>query len=220
MSRDSGFHPFSGLRERWRNRIEDLRERGFFRYVARSILWIAGGYLALILVLFLIGRYLVDFNVLFGGLIENLPDRMVILLFFFSESFTGLIPVDLFLVWTQKFPEPLPYLALLGILSYTGGIISYGIGSWISRWPQVQAYLERKLYRYIDFVRRWGGAFIIIAALFPFTPFSLVAIALSMMRFPFRAFLLFAISRIARFMLQGFIFFDLLELDQWMVHTF
>jgi uncharacterized membrane protein YdjX (TVP38/TMEM64 family) len=70
---------------------------------------------------------------------------------------------------------------------------------------------------YISFVRKWGGAFIIIAALFPFTPFSLVVIALTMFHFPFRNFLLFALARLVRFVLQGIIFFDLLKLDNWIV---
>ncbi len=217
MSSRSGQHSFSGMLERWGKRYRDLQKRGFFRYMGRSILWIAGVYLALVVIVFLIGRYLVDFNSLFSSLVGRLSDRLVILLFFISESFTGMIPVDLFLVWTQKFSRPLSYLALLGALSYTGGIISYGIGTWVSRWPNVRAFLERKLYRYIDFVRKWGGAFIIIAALFPFTPFSLVVIALSMMKYPFRAFLLFALSRLIRFILQGVIFFDLFQMDRWMV---
>jgi membrane protein YqaA with SNARE-associated domain len=128
-----------------------------------------------------------------------------------------MIPVDLFVIWTQKFDRPIPYLALLGVLSYTGGVISYGIGTWISRWPKVKAYTERQLSAYITFVRRWGGAFIVIAALFPFTPFSLVVIAITMLRFPFRLFLLFALARLVRFVIQGVFFFNLLNLDRWVI---
>ena len=81
--------------------------------------------------------------------------------------------------------------------------------------PGVNAYTERRLFRYMDFARKWGGAFIIIAALFPFTPFSLVVIALALLKYPFRLFLLFALSRLVRFVLQGIIFFDILNLDRW-----
>ncbi|HDR67429.1 MAG TPA: hypothetical protein ENN61_00095 [Bacteroidaceae bacterium] len=79
--------------------------------------------------------------------LEN--DWFVLLLFFISESFLGLIPVDLFVIWTQKFSNPVPILILLGILSYTGGIISYGIGLWISKRPKVKAFSEKRLKRYI-----------------------------------------------------------------------
>ena len=128
-----------------------------------------------------------------------------------------MIPVDLFVIWTQKFEHPMPYLVLLGILSYAGGVISYGIGLWISSRPKIQAFTERRLKNYIDFVRKWGGAFIVIAALFPFTPFSLVVIAVTLLKYPFRLFLLFALSRLVRFVLQGVFFFDLLKVDSWII---
>jgi membrane protein YqaA with SNARE-associated domain len=194
-----------------------LRERGFFRYVGRNLLGILLIYALLILLVFLVGRYLVDFEKLFQGIISRLSDRFVLLLFFASESFTGMIPVDFFVVWTQKFENSLVYLALLGVLSYAGGIISYGIGTWISGRPKFKAFFERRLRKYMGFVRKWGGAFIVIAALFPFTPFSLVVIAVTLFKYPFSLFLLYGIARLVRFVLQGIILFNLLQLDQWVV---
>lgn len=195
--------------------LSGLRKRGFFKYVGRNVLLIIGIYVLLVAIVFLVGKYLVDFEALFSGLIGRLSDRFVLLLFFGSESFTGMVPVDLFVIWTQKFEHPLPYLALLGVLSYAGGVISYGIGSWISRWPRVKTFTERRLRNYIAFVRKWGAAFIVIAALFPFTPFSLVVIAITMLKYPFKLFLLFALARLVRFAIQGAFFFDLLKIDLW-----
>jgi membrane protein YqaA with SNARE-associated domain len=192
-----------------------LRERGFFRYVGRNVLLIVLVYAVLVFLIYLVGRYLVDFNAFFTSVIDRLSDRFVLILFFVSESVTGMIPVDLFVIWTQKFEHPLPFLTLLGILSYAGGIISYGIGTWISRRPGFRAFTERKLDAYVRFARKWGGAFIVVAALFPFTPFSLVVIALTMLRYPFKPFLLFALARLVRFVLQGVFFFDLLQVDTW-----
>jgi membrane protein YqaA with SNARE-associated domain len=215
MSLRSFYQRTPGTETPLSNWYNKLKNRGFFRYVGRSVLWIIGVYAVLVLMVFLIGKYLIDFDKLFNGIINRLSDRFVILLFFGSESFTGMVPVDLFVVWTQKFENPLPYLFLLGGLSYVGGIISYGIGSWISRWPRIKAYIEKRLVDYIDFVRKWGGAFIVIAALFPFTPFSLVVIALTMLKYPCRLFLLYAIARLVRFAIQGMFFFDLLNVDTW-----
>jgi membrane protein YqaA with SNARE-associated domain len=199
------------------NSYTRLKNRGFFRYVGRNVLLIIGVYAVVVLLVYLTGKYLVDFNSLFNGIINRLSDRFILLLFFGSESLTGMIPVDLFVVWTQKFDQPLTYLFLLGVLSYTGGVISYGIGSWISRWPAVKAFTEKKLHAYITFMRKWGGAFIVVAALFPFTPFSLVIIAITMLKYPFRPFLLFALARLVRFVIQGIFFFDLLKIDSWIV---
>ena len=204
-------------RFRWKESCNSLRKRGFFRYVGRSVLLILSVYLVVIFIVFLMGKYVIDFNAFFGGIIEHLSDKFVIILFFLSESITGMIPVDLFVIWTQKFESPLLWLALLGILSYTGGVISYGIGLWITRRPRIKAFTERRLKRYMTFVHKWGGAFIVIAALFPFTPFSLVVIAITLFHYPFRNFLLFALARLVRFVLQGIILFDLLKLDNWIV---
>lgn len=200
------------------NWYNQLKARGFFRYVGKNILLIILVYAVIVFLVYLIGKYLVDFNGFFQSVIDRLSDQFVILLFFASESFLGMIPVDLFVIWAQKFDTPLPYLALLGILSYTGGVISYGIGILISRGARVKRYTERKLKNYIDFVRKWGGAFIIIAALFPFTPFSMVVIAITMLKYPFRLFLLYALTRLVRFVLQGVFFFDLLKVDSWITY--
>ncbi len=205
----------TGRNSRIRDRLEDYRRRGFFSYVGRSIFWIVLFYAIFIGIVYLAGRYLIDYERIFERVLERLQDRFVLILFFISESFLGLVPVDLFVIWTQKFNYPIPYLALLGLLSYAGGVISYWIGSRISSMPGVNAYTERRLFRYMDFARKWGGAFIIIAALFPFTPFSLVVIALALLKYPFRLFLLYALSRLVRFVLQGIIFFDILNLDRW-----
>ena len=195
--------------------FKQLKVKGLFRYVGRNILLIILAYAFIVFLVFLIGKYLVDFNSFFESFIGRFSDRFVILLFFISESFTGMIPVDLFVIWTQKFEHPLPYLALLGILSYAGSVISYGIGLCISRVARVKAFTEKRLKNYLEFIHKWGGAFIIIAALFPFTPFSLVVIALTMLKFPFRLFLLYALARLVRFVIQGIFFFDLLKVDSW-----
>jgi membrane protein YqaA with SNARE-associated domain len=197
--------------------LSRLREKGFFKYIGKNLLLILGVYALVVLVVFLVGKYLVDFNAVFGGFIERLSTRFVLLLFFVSESFTGMIPVDLFVVWTQKFPSPLPWLALLGLLSYAGGIVSYGIGRWIATRPRMRRFSERRLEKYMNFVRKWGGAFIVIAALMPFTPFSLVVISLTLFKYPFRLFLLFGLARLVRFVLQGIFFFDLLKVDLWIL---
>ena len=184
--------------------INHLKDKGFFRYVGRSLLVIILVYALIILFGYLIGTYLVDFNQLFQCVIERLSDGLVVMLFFLSESFLGMIPVDLFVIWTQKFEHSFILLGLLGVLSYSGGVVSYGIGRWISHRITLRSFSERSLARYVEFVRKWGGAVIIIAALFPFTPFSMVAIAIALLHYPFRLFLIFALARLVRFVLMGF----------------
>ncbi len=207
----------NGKASRLRERYLAYKSRGLFTYVGRSVILILVCYAVFVLLVYLTGRYLVDFNRVFETLLENLPDRQVLIVFFISESFLGLVPVDLFVVWTQKFAAPVPFLALLGLLSYAGSILSYWIGRWISVRPKIKRYSEKRLTRYMEFTRRWGGAFIIVAALFPFTPFSMVVIALSLLRYPFRSFLIYALFRLIRFVAQGILFFNLLQIHTWIV---
>jgi len=193
------------------------KEKGLFRYVGWNVLKILFFYAIFVAIIYFVGRYLLDYNKIFQYALDKLSDRTALLVFFLSESFLGLVPVDLFVIWTLKFETPVIYLAILGVLSYAGGIISYFIGLWISRRPKIKAYTERRLKGYIEFTRKWGGAFIVIAALFPFSPFSLVTIAVTMLRYPFKNFLLFATARLVRFVLQGILFFNVFNVDAWII---
>jgi len=63
--------------------------------------------------------------------------------------------------------------------------------------------------------RKWGGAFIIISALFPFSPFSMIVIAVSLLRYPFKLYLFFGVSRILRFIVQGILYLKILNVDNF-----
>jgi len=193
------------------------KEKGLYRYVGWNVLKILFFYAIFVAIIYFVGRYLLDYNKIFQYALDKLSDRTALLVFFLSESFLGLVPVDLFVIWTLKFETPVIYLAILGVLSYAGGVISYFIGLWISRRPKIKAYTERRLKGYIEFTRKWGGAFIVIAALFPFSPFSLVTIAVTMLRYPFKNFLLFGTARLVRFVLQGILFFNVFNVDAWII---
>ena len=208
---------FSGFGSKIKAKNQYYKSRGFYRYIGLTTLKILFLYSIFILLVFLIGRFLLDFDQIFQYLINNLSDGLILLFFFISESFLGLIPVDLFVIWTTKFHSHVFYLAILGVLSYIGGIISYQIGLWFSKRPKIREYTEQRLNRYITYTRKWGGAFIVVAALFPFSPFSLVVIAVSLLRYPFKMFLLYALTRLVRFIIQGVLFFDILNLDSWVI---
>jgi len=191
------------------------KERGLYKYIGWNALKIITVYPAIILLLYLTGKYLFNIDYLFQLVIDNLRDKFIFILFFVSESFLGLIPIDLFVIWAKKFESPFIVLTFLGILSYTGGIISYMIGQWFGKRPKIKKFIERKFAKYFTFVKKWGGAFLIMAALFPFSPYSSITIIASLLRFPFTDYLLFSIARIIRFIIQGMIFFQVLNFDFW-----
>ena len=189
------------------------KRKGVYGYMWKTSLKIIVIYLMIMIPAVIIGKYLLDFKAIFNFISEHLPDTLVMVVFFISESFLGMIPPDLFVIWAGKFNNPFGILLLLGILSYAGGVLSYLIGYGITRMKRMKAYSERVLDKYIGLVRRWGGAFIIISALFPFSPYSMVIIAVSLFKYPFRMYLLFGLSRILRFIIQGIIYLNVLDMD-------
>jgi membrane protein YqaA with SNARE-associated domain len=158
-------------------------------------------------------RY-VDLGSVFTFITTNFTDPFVLIIFLVSETLLGMIPPDFFVIWAGKFNTPMIFLVLLGVLSYVGGILSYFIGSWLSKRKRIKEYSERALDKYIKMVRKWGGAFIVISALFPYSPFSMVVIAVSLLKYPFRYYLFFGLSRIIRFIVQGVFYLHILNLDK------
>ena len=188
-------------------------KRDVYGYMWWTSLKIVLLYFAIVIPLVLIGKHLVDFNILFQFIFDKYSDGFILILFLVSESFLGMIPPDLFMIWSTKFNSPFIILAILGVLSYIGGSISYMIGYWLSKKPKIKAYSERALGRYILLVKKWGWAFLVISALFPFSPFSMVVIAVSLFKYPFKLYLLFGIARIVRFLVQGIIYMNLIDMD-------
>jgi len=197
---------------RLRTKHHKNKGEGVYGYMWKTALKIIGIYLLVMIPAVLAGKYLIDFNAIFIFITERFPDMLVFAVFFISESFLGMIPPDFFVIWATKFDSPILIMTILGVLSYIGGAISYLIGYLLLKNKRIKAYSERVLDKYINLVRKWGGAFIIISALFPFSPFSLVVIAVSLFKYPFRMYLLFGLSRIARFVIQGILYLNMFKI--------
>jgi hypothetical protein len=188
------------------------KEKGVYGYMWKTALKIILIYIVIMVPAIIIGKYLIDFNSIFIFITNRFQDWFVLTLFLISESFLGMIPPDLFLIWSAKFESPLLMATSLGVLSYIGGIISFLIGFMLTKRKRIKSYSERVLVNYKGMIRKWGGAFIIISALFPFSPFSMVVIAVSLFKYPFKLYLLYGLARIARFVIQGFFYNGLLNL--------
>jgi len=189
------------------------KKRGVYDYMWLTGLKIVLIYFAIMAPLILLFKYLVDLNPVFEYIVDNFSNGLVLLIFILSESLLGMIPPDIFIIWSGKFASPMLLVVILGVLSYIGGIVSYWIGYWLSTRPKIKAYSERALNKYILLARKWGGAFIIISALFPFSPYSMVVMAVSLLKYPFNRYLFFGLSRIVRFVVQGVFYLKILNVD-------
>lgn len=192
--------------------LKYFKRKGYLNFIGWNVVKIAMFYAVVIGVIVLLGKFLLDLDRIFHLIVERFSDFQILLLFFVSESILGMIPPDLFMLWTSKFQSPLIFLVVLGILSFLGGIVAYLLGQQIAKNKRVARFTEKRLQKYIQLTRKWGGAFISIAALFPFSPYGTVVLAVSLLKYPFERFLWFGLFRIARFVIQGMVMVKLINL--------
>lgn len=156
-----------------------------------------------------------DFKSNLDKVISKLRTEVVLIVFFVSESFLGWIPPDFFIVWASDRPSDLPYLnvTILAAISYSGGIVAYRIGEQLRRFPRFNAYVESKNEKYFYFIKKWGGIVVVMAALFPL-PYATVSTIAGIVKYPFRNFLIFGLTRFIRFYVYAiWIFWGLEKLN-------
>ena len=131
-------------------------------------------------------------------IIETYSPKIVILCFLISESILGLIPPEIFILWSSKSGSPFLLLFGLATASYTGGAVSYFIGMRISLIPAVSKHVEQKIKQHIINLRKWGGLFIVLGAISPI-PHSIVSIGAGLIDYKFKYYLLWSLFRYLRF---------------------
>lgn len=194
-------------------RIRRSRASGYYTFIAASMLKVGFFYALLVLAVVFAGKFLIDLDLTFSAIVAQFSTSQVLVLFFISESILGWIPPDLFMIWAEKCDHPLGMLTVLGLMSFLGGMVSYKIGAWIASREKAKAFIEKRLEKYTALTHKWGGVFIAVSALFPFSPFATVTLAVSLLKYPFNKFLLFGLFRILRFIGQGLLLFELLDWD-------
>ena len=124
----------------------------------------------------------------------------------------GMIPPDIFIVWSKaRFPDT-PYLlvTILATISYIGGIVAYYLGKLTLKSKRVKAYIKRKYEKNFDMIEKWGGLVIIMAALFPL-PFAMISTVAGIVKYPFKTFLIYGLTRYIRFYLYAIVIFGALK---------
>lgn len=126
---------------------------------------------------------------------------VVYAVFIFSEVVFGLIPPELFMIWSIKngaFDVYMLNVALLALISYAAGILGYFIGRKLKDLGPVRNIFQRYIKRYQNTLNRYGGFLIVVASLTP-VPFSAICMLMGATRYNFYRFLLIASVRFVRF---------------------
>lgn len=181
---------------------------GFYTFVWNSVKKALPAIILVIVAILLVNHFF-DINAYLTHLTQILPVYGVLAFFFVSETLLGLVPPEIFIAWSAKMSSPWLYLEILAILSYLGGLLSYGIGQLITKIPSVHRYLENKMQKQLKNSKKWGGFLIMVGALLPL-PFSIACMAAGIIKFPFKSVVLFGSLRLARFAIYGLLIFNAL----------
>ena len=162
-----------------------------------------------VLLLMAVNFFIIDINLLINNILETYSPKIVILFFLISESILGLIPPEIFILWSSKSGSPFLFLFALATVSYIGGAVSYFIGMRISLMPAVSKHVERKIKQHIINLRKWGGLFIVLGAISPI-PHSIVSIGAGLIDYKFKYYLLWSLFRYLRFVIYYLIILQVL----------
>ena len=162
-----------------------------------------------VLLLMAVNFFIIDIHLLINNILETYSPKIVILFFLISESILGLIPPEIFILWSSKSGSPFLFLFALATVSYIGGAVSYFIGMRISLVPAVSKHVERKIKQHIINLRKWGGLFIVLGAISPI-PHSIVSIGAGLIDYKFKYYLLWSLFRYLRFVIYYFVILQVL----------
>ncbi|MDH5475275.1 MAG: hypothetical protein OEX22_06255 [Cyclobacteriaceae bacterium] len=138
--------------------------------------------------------------------VHNKP-LLVYSIFLISEVVFGIVPPEVFMIWSIHGGISDSYIinvAFLSVISFGAGISGYFIGASMRGLPFFLHIEEKYLLQYRKYLKRFGGILVITAALTPL-PFSAVAMAVAAFRFPFKYYFIYSLSRFVRFGVYGYI---------------
>ncbi|WP_162342391.1 VTT domain-containing protein [Cyclobacterium salsum] len=141
----------------------------------------------------------------FGSIYDNAV--LVISLFVLSEIFFGIIPPEVFMLWSLETGMIGPYffsIAILSLISYGAGFLNFNIGRWIRDKNWINRARFPRLKKYMRLFEKFGGYLVVVASLTPL-PFSAISLLSGIGGLLPRKYLLLSLFRILRYFLYALI---------------
>lgn len=135
---------------------------------------------------------------------------IIYLIYCFSEFFFGLLPPELFMIWAINKADTLHYfmnLAFFAGFSYFMGYVAFLIGQFFYKNSTFKRFKKKMLKDSVPLVKKYGIFLIIVAALTPL-PWSAVCLLVGSAGYPSGRFLKYALFRLLRFAVYGYIIFQ------------
>ena len=164
--------------------------------------------LAVIIIAYILLQKFTSFELL----LEEFGDLPILVytIFVVSEVVFGIIPPELFMIWSMKhgaFNSYVLNITLLAVISMLAGILGYYLGANMKKVSLIQPIFNRYIKRYTNTLNRYGGFLIFVGAITPI-PFSAICMLVGATNYPFSRFLLIASSRFLRYAVYGFIIYQ------------
>jgi len=177
----------------------------FVRNLAKGLAWLVA---IVAIYIFLKDRIDPDFLEWLRPFNEN--PSLVYLIFSLSEIITGIIPPEIFMIWGARNNDVAEYIyaiAILTAITYAAGVAAYWIGRYFNTSRYYRLLKRRFIGKYEKYLYRFGGFLIIVAATTP-VPFSGVAMLVGSIRYSFKRYLFFSLSRILRFAAYSYVIWE------------
>jgi len=181
-----------------------LQRSGFYSFLYKNAINLILTFGLVLALLLLFGKYVVDFKTFIESSMGSINSYLVFGSYYISQSFLGLLPTNIYIIWLDTFKHPVAMLLVLSLLSYAGGITSYLIGYYAGNSRMVRGVVVKNKLNIQDKANRWGGLLVMAAAFFPL-PFSLVCITSGIVKLPIQSFMLWSLARIPKFFVMAWV---------------
>lgn len=184
---------------------QEKKSSFFLRNLLKGLIW-----LAVIVSLFVFAKHTVDKDLILR--FEPFFDKtgLILLIFSLSEVIIGIIPPEVFLIWSLRSGELGIYLywvTILTFISYCAGLTAYLFGRYLHNTRLYQYLHERYLVKSEALLHEYGLYLILVAALTP-VPFSGVAMLVGSVHYPVKKYIYWSLSRIIKFAVSAWVIWE------------
>ena len=190
-----------------RFRLIKFERQGGYGFLQANLLRFVGALIVFALAVMALFSFLIDRAALELWIETHLSPFWLLGTLFISEAITGILPPDLYILAVGSYSNPWLWVFLLALASYIGGICAYFIGTRLGDLPRIHRWITGSYAEQFGQIRKYGGVLVVLAALTPL-PYSPVSTIAGAVDYPFKLYLLYGLSRFARFFLYAWVIYS------------
>jgi len=184
---------------------QEKKSAFFLRNLIKGLVW-----LAVIVGLFVFTKHNVDkelilrFEPFFG------QTGLILLIFSLSELIIGIIPPEVFLIWSLRSGDLHIYIMntlLLTVISYAAGLTAYFFGRYLHNTKLYKYLHDRYLQKSELLLQEYGLYLILVASLTP-VPFSGVAMLVGSIHYSVKKYIYWSLSRFLKFAVSAWVIWE------------